>query len=163
MARLNRALNTTVSDSRLSITPIAGYRDAFRVTRVVDGNDVPLELDGTTLCLAVEQVVLDESGRCRVESYPYRLQTDPSPKSWLIRWDYVRDPPQSDYTYPRAHMHVNGAFPDGEPIGRVHIASRRMPLELVLRNMISDWGVSPRTGDWERILDESAQELDDSN
>jgi hypothetical protein len=41
---LNGAVNRTVSDSRLSVEPIAGYPDAFELTRVVNGDDVPLEL-----------------------------------------------------------------------------------------------------------------------
>jgi hypothetical protein len=144
------------------VEPITGYPDAFELTRVVDGDDAPLELNGTTAHLFVKQVVVVEDGRCRTESYAYRLLADASPSSWLIRWEYVRDPPPADYDYPRAHVHVNGKFPDGSPIGRVHIATPRTPLELVVRNLISDWGVKPRSADWRAILDESAAGFDDS-
>ena len=41
--QLNGALNRTVSDSRLSVAPIAGYPDAFELTRIVEGNDAPLD------------------------------------------------------------------------------------------------------------------------
>jgi hypothetical protein len=96
----------------------------------------------------------------RTESYVYRLQGDASTGSWLIRWDYRREPPRADYPYPRAHVHVNGRFPDGEPIGRQHIPAPRMPMELVIGYLISDHGVKPRSGDWEAILDESAAGFD---
>jgi hypothetical protein len=157
---LNGALNRTVSDSRLSVRPIAGYPDAFELTRVVNDDDASLELYGTTARLFVRLVVVVEDGRCRVESYAYRLQADASRSSWLVRWEYRRDPPLADYAYPRAHVHVNGKFPDGVPAGRVHVASRRVPLELVVRNLISDWGVKPRTDDWLTILQESAVDFD---
>jgi len=138
------------------VRPIAGYPDAFRLARIVDASDVPLELDGTTARLFVEHVIVDQDGKCRTESYSYRLQADASPGSWLIRWEYVRDPPRADYAYPRAHVHVNSFFADGTPVARIHIATTRLPLELVVRNLISDWGVKPRTEDWLAILEESA-------
>ena len=71
--RLNGALNRTVSDSRLSVALIAGYTDAFRLTRLVDGDDAPLELYGTTVRLFVEHVVVVDDGHCRTQSYTYRL------------------------------------------------------------------------------------------
>ncbi len=111
--RLNGVLNRTVSDSRLSVEPIAGYPDGFELTRVVGDDDAPLELDGTTARLFVRLAVVVEDGRCRTDSYSYRLQTDESPKSWLIRWEFVRYPPPGDYAYPRAHVHVNATFADG--------------------------------------------------
>jgi len=141
----------------LSVRPIAGYPDAFRLARIIDGTDVPLELNGTTMRLFVEHVVVVEDGKRRTESYSYRWQADASPGSWLIRWEYVRDPPRADYAYPRAHAHVNSFLASGTPVARIHIAGPRMPLELVIRNLISDWGVKPRTGDWPAILHESAK------
>jgi hypothetical protein len=154
---LNGVLNRTVSDSRLSVEPIAGYPDAFELTRIVNGDDVPLELDGTAAHLYVRQVIVVADGRCRTESYSYRLQAEESPKSWLIRWEYTREPSRADYSYPRAHLHVNGSFSDGAPAGRLHIPTERLSLELVVRHLITDWDVKPRSDDWEAILDESAE------
>jgi len=145
------------------VEPIVGYPDAFELTRVVNDEDAPLELDGTTAHLFVRLVVVVEDGRCRTESYAYRLQADASRGSWLVRWEYRRDPPLADYAYPRAHVHVNSFFADGVPVGRIHVATGRMPLELVLRNLISDWGVKPRTEAWEAILKESAVDFDDAS
>jgi hypothetical protein len=139
------------------VRPIAGYPDAFRLARIVDDSDVPLELDGTTARLFVEHVVVVQDGKYSTESYSYRWQADASPGSWLIRWEYVRDPPRVDYAYPRAHVHVNSFFADGSPVARIHIATPTLPLELVVRNLISDAGVKPRTEDWEGILEDSAE------
>jgi hypothetical protein len=142
------------------VTPIDGYPDAFKLTRLVNDDDAPLELDGMTARLFVQQVVVVENGSCKTESYVYRLQADASTRSWLVRWDYRRDPPRADYSYPRAHVHVNGTFPDGAPINHLHIPTRHLSLELVIRHLITDWGVKPRTDDWETILDESVAGFD---
>jgi hypothetical protein len=127
------------------------------LTRLVNDEDAPLDLDGTTAKLFIQQVVVVGDGRCKTESYVYRLQAGESPKSWLIRWEYRRDPPRTNYPYPLAHLHVNGTLPDGKPIDRDHIPAPRMPLELVIRYLISDRGVKPRSEDWEAVLKESAE------
>jgi len=49
-------------------------------------DDAPLELDGTTKCLFVQQIVVVEDGQCRTESYSYQLLADKSLSSLLIRW-----------------------------------------------------------------------------
>ncbi len=158
--RLNGALNRTVSDSRLSVVPIPGHDgDAFELTRVVEEARVPLELDGTKASLFVRLLVVVEDGRCRTESYTYRLQADALRSSWQIRWEYRRDPPLADYAYPRAHAHTNSFFADGSPLAPIHIVAPKLPLELVIRNLISDWGVEPRTDDWKAILEESAADF----
>jgi hypothetical protein len=140
---------------------IPKYPGAFKLTRVVDGNDAVLELDGTNMRLFVQQIVVVTDKSLRTDSYSYRLLADDSLGSWLVRWEYERKPVDPDYSYPRAHVHINGHFIDGEPTERVHIAGRRVPLELVVRNLISDWDVKPRTDDWEAVLDESAAQVFD--
>jgi hypothetical protein len=122
--------------------------------RKIAGDDAPLELDGTAACLFVQHVVVIEHGHARTESYTYRLQADASQRSWLIRWEY-EGVPRTDNAYPRAHVHVNGKFPDQAVIGALHIPTRMVSLELVLRHLITDWDVKPRSRDWEAILDES--------
>lgn len=157
---LNGALNRTVTDSRLSVEPIVGYPGGFELTRVLDGDDVPLELDGTTARLYVQQIVVVEDDRCRTESYSYRLQEDVSPKSWMIRWEYRRDPPRADYPYARGHVHLNGTLFNGKPAGHLHVPAPKMPLELIIRHLITEWDVKPRTDNWEAILEDSAAGFD---
>jgi hypothetical protein len=66
------------------VTPIDGYPDAFKLTRLVNDDDAPLELDGMTARLFVQQVVVVENGSCKTESYVYRLSiTD-------LEWPDVR-------------------------------------------------------------------------
>lgn len=158
---LNSVVNGTVSDSRLSVIPIPDDEDAFEITRLVDSKRTPLDLRGTALQLFVRQTIVVVDGHCQTESYSYRLQAEAGAKSWLIRWEYYRDPPRPGYAYPLAHVHVNGTLPDGEPVGRLHIPTRRVPLELVLWHLIAEWNVDPRTKDWSTVLQHSVSGFDE--
>ena len=169
--RLNRVLNRTVSDSRLSVSPATddGDGDTFELERLVEGEDVPLELHGSTARLSVRQVVVVKDGRCKTESYEYRLQADESRKSWLMRWEYERERPRRDYPYPLAHMHIRATYPDGTPIDghpvdRHHIPAggrgHPIPLEEIIRYLITDRGVKSKSKNWEAILEESAKTFD---
>jgi len=97
---LNGVLNRTVSDSRLVVAPIPGEPDTFKLTRVVEEDDVPLELDGTTARLFVQQVVVVEDDQCRTESYleisptflynrPVSLLVAPSGGRRCETWDFT--------------------------------------------------------------------------
>lgn len=105
-------------------------------------------------------MIVVKDGDCSIESYAYRLQAGKSAASWLIRWEYQRESPRSDYPYARAHVHVRGAFPDGKPADRLHIPTRRVPLELVLWHLIADWGVKPKRDDWQQQLEASIHGFD---
>lgn len=109
----------------------------------------------------MRQLLVVVDGHCRIESYTYRLQSGDETKSWLIRWEYHREPPRGDYEYSLAHVHVHGQFPDGEPIDRLHIPTRRVPLELVVWHLIAEWGVESKTDDWQAILTESIEGFDE--
>jgi hypothetical protein len=157
---LNGILNSTVSDSRLSVIQLPADPCTFELTRLVDGDSAPLELHGSTVCLFVRYVIVVKDGDCNIESYAYRLQTGKSAASWLIRWEYQRESPRSDYPYARAHVHVRGAFPDGKPADRLHIPTRRVPLEMVLWHLIAEWGVKPKRDDWQQLLEASIDGFD---
>lgn len=139
--------------------PIPDDEDAFEITRLVD-----------SACAAgpawhhaqlfMRQTIVVVDGHCQTESYSYRLQADASTKSWLIGWEYYRDPPRPDYAYPLAHVHVSGTLSNGEPIGRFHIPTRRIALELVVWHLIAEWGVDARTKDWSAVLQESITGFD---
>jgi hypothetical protein len=51
--------------------------------------------------------------------------------------------------------HLNGALN--------RTVTPRLPLELVVRNLVSDWGVKPRTEDWLPILEDSAKDFGKPN
>jgi hypothetical protein len=157
---LNGILNSTVSDSRLSLIALPADPGTFEVTRFVERDSSSLELYGSTIRLFVRYVIVVKDGHCRIESYAYRLQAGESADSWLIRWEYQRDPRTADYPYVRAHVHVRGAFPDGKQAGGLHIPTRRVPLELVLWHLIADWDVKPKRDDWQQQLEASIDGFD---
>lgn len=112
--------------------------------------------------LYVRQIVeVVDGGHCQTESYSYRLQEDTSVESWLVRWEYYRFPPRADYRYPLAHVHVNASFRDNSAVGRLHIPTRRMPLELVIWHLIAEWDVAHGTEDWRSVLGESIAGFDE--
>jgi hypothetical protein len=158
---LNSVLNRTVSDSRLSLIPRPEDPDTFELTRLVEGSSAPLELHGTSSRLFVRQLFEVVDGHCRIESYSYRLQTADHRESWLIRWEYYRDSPRAHYPYPLAHVHFNGVLVDGMKAGRLHVPTRRVPLELIVWHLVAEWGVEPRGKDWMAVLEESIAGFDE--
>jgi hypothetical protein len=152
---LNSVLNRTVSDSRLSLIQRPEDPNAFELTRFVEGSPAPLDLHGTLARLFTRQLFEVVDGHCRVESYSYRLQAGNERESWLIRWEYYREPPRADYPYPLAHVHFNGALVDGSEAARLHVPTRRIPLELVIWHLVAEWGVQPRGDEWRGVLEES--------
>ena len=158
---LNSVINRTVSDARLSLIPLPDDPAAFEITRLVEREAVPFDLLGSSLRLFVSQTLVVVNGHCQTESHAYRLQEDDSRQSWLIRWEYLREPPRTDYPYPAAHAHVNGEWERSEALDRLHIPTRRVPLELLLWHLIAEWGVTPRSDDWQAILRESIEGFDE--
>jgi hypothetical protein len=162
-------VNTTVSDSRLTIIRVPGGSDRFLLGRYEDGQNVPLGLFGTEKTLYFQQtihVIDDEHGspgaaetgkRCRTASYRYALNGEDGKP--IIRWEYDRRKPKADYEYPLAHVHVHGELSDGTDLERLHIATSRVPIEQVIRHLLSEelWGVSARSEDWEEILNTSLE------
>ncbi len=89
--------------------------------------------------------------------YAYRLASADEKAAWLLRWEYFRQPPQADYRYTLAHLHVNAKLGSQAAVTlpKLHIPTRRVPLELVLWHLIAEWGVTPKHADWQRILEDS--------
>jgi hypothetical protein len=158
---LNSVLNRTVTDSRLSLIPRPDDPAAFELTRLVGTSPASLELHGTSNRLFVRQVFEVIDGHCQVESYRYRLQATDARESWLIRWEYYREPPKADYQYPLAHVHLKGVLADGRQADRLHVPTRRVPLELVLWHLVAEWGVEPKSADWRAVLEESIAGFDE--
>jgi hypothetical protein len=114
-------------------------------------------LFGSSLRLLIAQTVNVADERCETLGYQYRLTEGEAKTGWLIRWDYFREPPRPDYLYPLGHVHVNGSAPATEDLARLHIPTRRVPLELVLWHLITEWGVSPKNDNWQQVLEESIE------
>jgi hypothetical protein len=63
--------------------------------------------------------------------------------------------PEPGYVYPLGHVHVAAT-----PLHTMHVATGRVPIELVLWHLISDWGVIPKAEDWRRLLEGSIKEFE---
>jgi hypothetical protein len=95
-------------------------------------------------------------------SYSYRLQLDEEAESWLIRWEYFRRRPKPDYQYPLGHAHVNVSFAAeaahahlGKPAAHLHLPTGRVPFELVVWHVLSEWGVASKAANWQKVLEAS--------
>jgi hypothetical protein len=122
---------------------------------------VPLETKIGTLFLSIEQDLLAErSGRgfrVRTERYGYRLAaSDEGRAKSLIRWEYRRDIGRQREC--RNHLHIAAAVPAGDGallVDKVHVPTGWVLIEDVLRFLIHDLEVTPRTQDWARMLSTS--------
>jgi hypothetical protein len=156
-------LNGTVSDARLSLLARAHSPTRFLVACIQAGRPVPFALHGTTLRLYVEHEVDATNGKAHTASYRYVLQADETHESWLARWEYVRERPRG-YPYALGHVHVRGEFAHAsgtdlatKALERLHLPTARVAFELVLRHLIAEWRVQPKTERWEQILEESLE------
>jgi hypothetical protein len=137
---------------------LEGERPAYFTIACFEGPSiVPFALDGSSLLLLVKQEIsVDDHAEPHTISYGYRLATGKAKQDWLIRWEYFRQRPKPDYPYPRAHVHINGELAEGGVVlPKLHIPTSRVPLELVLWHAIAEWGVTPKSEDWQAILEES--------
>jgi hypothetical protein len=119
-------------------------------------------LPGTALWLFVSQNLEVEGDKTHTASYAYRISTADEKTPWLVRWEYLRQPPRPDYEYPLAHMHVNSSLLDEsaeallhKPAPHLHLPTARVGLELVLWHLLAEWGVTAKTDDWREVLEKS--------
>jgi hypothetical protein len=150
-----------VSDARLTLLPIpgAGRETRFNLACVEHGETVSFALHGVTARLFIAHALEVIGDHVQTVSYAYRLQSDPNRKSWLLRWEYFREPPRPNYPYPLAHVHANATFVDpdlaagpGKPPAHLHVPTARVALELVLWHLIAEWSVEPKTAHWRDVL-----------
>lgn len=56
---------------------------------------------------------------------------------------------------------MNATFADGIPAGRLHIPTRRVPLELVIWHLVVEWDVRPKLDEWGSLLAGSIEGFDE--
>lgn len=146
-------LGRTVSHARLSLLPRPAAPARFLIACVQGGRPVSFALKGTPLRLYLEHEVEAHDGIAHTASYRYVIQADEAHDSWLVRWEYLRERPTgSPYVHVRAEPGADFAV---KPFERLHLPTARVAFELVLRHVISEWGVQPKTHGWSEILDDS--------
>lgn len=160
---LNALLNQTVTDARLTLVEDPVHDAHFTLACLQRRLPVSFALHGTKVRLLAVQTLRVIEDHCETLSYQYRLSAGEEKDSWLIRWEYSHQRPAPDYPYPLAHVHVNGELlPAGTNtvLGRLHIPTRRVPLELVLSHLIAEWGAKPKRDDWQPLLQGSIDEFE---
>lgn len=163
-----RVVNTTVSHDRVQVLPFAHSGDWTRwnwVVAALDGpSPRPIELtDGSWLLLEQRLGLREKSGDLWLTtlSYRYRWQADSDDGSWLIRWEYKRE---GAGAYPAAHLHVNASperYAHEKHFGKLHLPTSRVPLEGVVRFLITEIGVEPISENWHETLTEAERVFND--
>jgi hypothetical protein len=149
----NSVLNRTVTRGRLSVVVHPGAPRSFDIVC----RHGPLALNGSPLFLFVSQRVEVESAKVHTDLYSYRLLLDPEDRrrSWVVRWEHYRQRPDSN-PYVLSHLHVNGTVKGAEhahkSLDRLHLPTARVPFELVLWHLITEWSVEPIGEDWADVL-----------
>ena len=101
-------------------------------------------------------------GREHTAFYTYRLQSGDDRGTWLVRWDYICERPVR-YPYTLGHVHARADFITGmptKPLEKLHVATARVALELVLHHLITEWGVQTKSPNWETILERSLADFE---
>lgn len=157
-----------MSYARLALLPHPVYPDQFSIRCVRDGDQQPFELNGSAGLLFVDHAIQVVGGRCQTLHYSYRLQHGKDRHDWIIRWEYLRNLPSPDYPYPLGHLHAKADLTDpsaralaAKAAPKLHLATGRVALELVLWHLISDWAVTPIADDWKAILRDSLTGFED--
>jgi hypothetical protein len=154
---LNAVLNSTITDGRLSLVELPAPRDMYRLARLEGAGPDPvaLQLFGSEKRLFVEHIIEVDGEHVRTVQYSYRLQEGDARGSWLVRWEYYRVRPDT-YEYCLGHLHLNEDVELGaKGLGKLHIPTARVALELVIWHLITEHGVTARSDDWQERLDES--------
>jgi hypothetical protein len=151
-----------VSDARLTLLPLPGEAEHFTIACLDGSRTVSFALHGSPLRLLVSHTVEVEADKCHTVSYAYRLMTADAKDAWVLRWEYFRRPPRPDYPYSLAHVHANATLTDSgaetllrKPYTHAHVPTARVPIELVFWHLIAEWGVCPKSDDWQAVLRES--------
>ena len=87
--------------------------------------------------------------------YRYVYQATPDDESWILRYEYVREPPEA-YPYAREHLHVNAApasYTGAQPFPGLHLPTgRRITIERLVRHLMSEHGIDPISPDCETAI-----------
>ena len=151
-----------MSDARLSLVANADAPNEFTLVRLSGERAEAFALHGASTFLFVDhRIRVENDGHCRTLGYSYRLQRAVDRKSWIIRWEFLRQPPDPSYDYPLGHLHVNAELASNvagavtKTLPKLHVATGRVAIEHVLWHLLSEWGVESRSADWKAVLRES--------
>jgi hypothetical protein len=123
---------------------------------------ISFALHGSSVRLLVVPALQVTGEHCQTLTYQYRLSLGEDKQSWLMPSEDFRHRPTPAYPYPLAHVHVNAELLPGgtDALAKLHIPTRRVPLELVLWHTIAEWGVEPKRDDWQTLLADSIDDFE---
>lgn len=157
---IGRLLNCTVTDAPLSLIhpkdkPYATvtFRDEAEIATAV-----PLFASRLLLYLSQSLRVehqTDGTWKLRTMTYAYHiLEGREQDSRWLVRWEYTsRD--QREMKHPRHHVHLPVLLetPDGNlDLDALHLSTGWVTIEEIIRFLIVEVGVKPKSTDWNADL-----------
>lgn len=160
---LNSLLNLTVTDARLTVIGDPSHPARFTLACLRGTTPISFALHGSSVRLLVVQALQVTDEHCQTLTYQYPLSLGEDKQSWLMRWQYFRHRTTPAYPYPLAHVHVNAELLPGgadAALAKLHIPTRRVPLDLVLWHAIAEWRVEPKRDDWQTLLEDSIDEFE---
>jgi hypothetical protein len=169
---LNRLLHTTITDASLQLLGAERTNRAFLEFRQGE--------DGVIRCakvgggyylffgqvLEAEPTVVDGARKYRLRTlrYGYRITEGPTLDSrWLFRWEY-ESLKIKQHLRPRHHLHINGGVNCfGERMAlscsSLHLPSGWIAIEEVIRFLIHELGLEPKSVDWDQRLRDSEEKF----
>jgi hypothetical protein len=161
-AHLNRLLHTTITDASLGLlgsgtrVRLEFWQSGERRCAYV-GNGFYLFI-GQTL----EAVQERDQFRLRTLSYAYRITEGPSfGDPWIIRWEYESREVKPGL-HPRHHCHIRDRMQCHNDrttldLSHLHLPSGWITIEEVIRFLVHELELEPRSKDWDRLLLESEE------
>jgi hypothetical protein len=151
-------INATVSKAPITYVEAGGPRTWY-VAHVQDKIPAPLPLTNGHYLFLYNLLGLRRKERYLATlEYRYTYQATTRDDSWILRYEYVREPPEP-YPYAKQHVHVNAtpdAYGGAESFPGLHLPTgRRITIELLVRHLIAEHGLVPISDKWETTIQEA--------
>ena len=156
-------LNRTVTDAPLSLTHKQNHSFAAVTFRDEQKVAIAAPLFGSSLFLFFSQdLIVEDLGnktlKLRTVKYAYHLLEAPSPDSpCVVRWEYI-SPSRRKMTHPRNHVHLPIILETSDgplDLDTLHLPTGWVTIEEVIRFLIVEVGIKPKSDDWNADLESS--------
>lgn len=157
---LNELLHHTITQAPL-VQLISGSRTSFEFRQSGDSIAVPV---GRGYYLFLSQTLearkmKAKEYRLQTLAYAYRVGFGPRRNDeWFVRWEYNSREHIPDALHPRHHCHISATATCGGKefsLEKLHIASGWVTIEEIIRFVIHELRVKPKSRDWDARLQDS--------
>jgi hypothetical protein len=155
-------LNRTVTRDSVRVKPFKEGRDwtqwHWLLSKFDDrGQPLPIALNGGAWLLAEHRIGVRESSQDQqlwltTLRYRYQWQADEDDGTWLVRWDYRRDGGP-----PHIHLHGDPASWGRGSFHKLHVPTRRVAIEDVVRFLLVEGAAKPLSHYWQETLDAATE------